>query len=141
MIDKIKIKDFLGTSINRVNVAQLTDKVNEIIGELNTESPATYKVYRAILTQTGYDAPVATVLENTIGQVTFIYVSGGEYKFTFTGEENSYGKTLVFITASTVGDRLSINYPIDNTGSYAIISQPGSDDTLIRSSFEIRLYN
>jgi hypothetical protein len=141
MIDKIKIKDFLGTSINRVNVAQLTDKVNEIIQEINTESPATYKVYRATLNQASSNPPSARVLENTIGTVTFTYNGSGDYTFNFTGEENSYLKTLVFITATSPGDTLSINIPDNNTGEYKIINQAAADDTLVNSPFEIRLYN
>lgn len=39
-----------------------------------------YKVYRALLTQSGTDAPVATVLENTIGQVLFTYILPGYYR-------------------------------------------------------------
>jgi hypothetical protein len=37
------------------------------------------KVYKALLTQTGTDAPVATVLENTLGTVTYSYTSAGKW--------------------------------------------------------------
>ena len=39
----------------------------------------TYKVYTALLTQAGIDPPVATVLENTIGNITWTYLSTGSY--------------------------------------------------------------
>jgi hypothetical protein len=39
----------------------------------------TYKVYTALLTQVGINAPVATVLENTIGNITWTYQSTGSY--------------------------------------------------------------
>jgi hypothetical protein len=40
----------------------------------------TYKVYSALLTQTGTNPPVATVLENTLGEVpVFGRTSAGEY--------------------------------------------------------------
>jgi hypothetical protein len=48
-----------------------------IINNLPT-GPA-YKVYTALLTQSGIDAPVATVLENTIGNITWTYLSIGSY--------------------------------------------------------------
>jgi hypothetical protein len=41
-----------------------------------------YKVYTALLTQTGTSAPVATVLENTIGAISFIYDGVGLYRIT-----------------------------------------------------------
>ena len=47
---------------------------------------STAKVYRALLTQSGTDAPVATVLENTLGvDVTWSYSSYGNY----TGTANN----------------------------------------------------
>jgi hypothetical protein len=38
-----------------------------------------YKVYTALLTQVGINPPVATVLENTIGNITWTYLSTGSY--------------------------------------------------------------
>lgn len=44
------------------------------------------KVYRALLTQTGTDAPTATVLENTLGgTVVWTYNSPGNYTATLAG--------------------------------------------------------
>jgi hypothetical protein len=42
-----------------------------------------YRVYTAILTQTGTDAPVANVLENTVGNINWIYDGTGIYKLNF----------------------------------------------------------
>jgi hypothetical protein len=39
----------------------------------------TYKVYTALLTQVGINPPVATVLENTIGNITWTYLGTGSY--------------------------------------------------------------
>jgi hypothetical protein len=38
-----------------------------------------YSTYVAILTQSGTDAPIATILENTIGNITWTYNGVGEY--------------------------------------------------------------
>ena len=38
-----------------------------------------YRNYTALLTQTGTDAPVATVLENTLGNITWEYDGVGNY--------------------------------------------------------------
>ena len=55
------------------------------------------KVYTALLTQTSTNAPVATVLENSLGAtVTWTRSSAGQYVATCTGAFTS-GKTLVFI--------------------------------------------
>jgi len=45
-----------------------------------------YKVYTALLTQSGINAPVATVLENTLGAtITYSRVSDGIYTITTDG--------------------------------------------------------
>jgi len=60
-----------------------------------------YKVYTALLTQTGTTAPVATVLENTIGNIVWTYDSTGFYFATLAGAFIS-GKTT--LTVDTAGD-------------------------------------
>jgi hypothetical protein len=58
-------------------------------------SGASYDVYTALLTQSGTDAPVATVLENTLGgTVVWSYESTGTYRATLSGVFTS-GKTAV----------------------------------------------
>jgi len=44
-----------------------------------------YLVYTALLTQTGADDPVATVLENTIGAIVWDYAAAGDYTGTLLG--------------------------------------------------------
>lgn len=59
-----------------------------------------YLVYRALLTQTGTDAPTATVLENTLGgTVVWTYNSAGSYKATLTGAFTA-DKTFLFFGGS-----------------------------------------
>lgn len=67
-IDKLKTVYSTGAFVN--NVKTFFKKINEIIDYLNNlviPNAPNYKIYRALLTQTGTDAPVATVLENTLG--------------------------------------------------------------------------
>lgn len=65
-------------------------------GQLKTETDAgqevnvnrgvrPYKVYTALLTQTGTNAPVATVLENTIGNIVWTRDDVGQYTGTLNG--------------------------------------------------------
>jgi hypothetical protein len=50
-------------------------------------STASYKVYRALISQASTNAPTAKVLENTLsGTPTFGYTSAGNYYMTLTGE-------------------------------------------------------
>ena len=68
------------------------------------DSTLPYKVYRALLTQTGTDAPVATVLENTIGaNITYNYNSAGQY-----------------VAVSDINLFNSPNEDISVTGNYAV---------------------
>lgn len=59
------------------------------------ERQASYLVYTALLTQTGTNAPVATVLENTLGgTVTWSRVDAGSYAASFGGSPLVSGKTI-----------------------------------------------
>lgn len=63
----------------------------------STSGGASYLVYTALLTQSGTDAPVATVLENTLGgTVVWSYVSTGTYRATLSGAFTSNKTVLPF---------------------------------------------
>jgi hypothetical protein len=78
-IDKLKTVYSTGAFINNVKV--FFKKINEIIDYLNGNPipTANYKIYRALLTQTGTSAPVANVLENTLGNIVWSRESAGNY--------------------------------------------------------------
>lgn len=99
------------------------------------------KIYKALLTQSGTDAPVPTVLENTLGNVTYGYVATGRYSASLTGVFLS-NKTAP--TISTVGlefsgcvrsndDVIAIK-SADSTGAL-------SNDILQGNVFEICVYD
>ena len=109
---------------------------------------STAKVYRALLTQSGANAPVATVLENTLGGTpVWSYSAPGTYVVTLAGAF-TVGKTFV-ISGSTaqVGDvticlgilmaGATVNaievHTFDNGGS-------GLDGILNNSAIEILVY-
>lgn len=70
------------------------------------------KTYRALLTQRGSDAPVATILENSLGNIKWAYVEEGIYVGELTnafpelktllsqpatsGDETTFGRQLFF---------------------------------------------
>lgn len=105
-----------------------------------------YKVYTALLTQSGTDAPVATVLENTLGgTVVWTYAGVGDYVATLTG---------AFVSNKTYpippGNFLGANYGslFSDTGNenelelivFEHDTGNPANDGLIKSAVEIRVY-
>lgn len=80
--------------------------------------PAGTKIYRALLTQTGTNAPVATVLDNTLGfDVVWSRSVQGIYFGQSASVANEFpsGRTLVFCGS---GQTLSNHW--DNAGAIAV---------------------
>lgn len=80
---------FVGVSVD-VDMAEKKSSLSNGKTEVYTieeiaESARPYKVYTALLTQTGTDAPVATVLENTIGDIVWTRDGAGRYQGTLVG--------------------------------------------------------
>jgi hypothetical protein len=107
---------------------------------LNNDS-VTYKVYTALLTQSGIDAPTAIVLENTIGDIVWTYDSVGVYFGQLTNafiEDKTYLFAYILPT-SIIGfqrdDENQINIgTTDNLGVK-------TNGLLNSTSIEIRVYN
>lgn len=103
---------------------------------------ATYKVYTALLSQTGENAPVATVLENTLGgEPVWSRLQAGYYQGTLTGEFLA-GKTIVTMNVArdpTVTNMATVARDSDDAVS---VSTNGSDDILssLIDAIEIRVY-
>ncbi len=123
-----------------VSVPSLSGNANAIVkvdaaGTLIAS--AGYKIYTALLTQSGTAAPVATVLENTLGgTVVLTFVSTGNYAAdlsgVFTANKTaviiSNGTPLVVSAARSTNDRVSINCGAGN-------------DRITNATIEIRVYN
>lgn len=82
------------------------------------------KVYRALLTQSGTDAPVATVLENTLGFTpTWTYNEAGIYSL-------QMADTVAFPVAKTV---INITNNAELVGDpFAVITARRVDDATLR---------
>ncbi len=133
--------------INTLNWFDLPFRLKAIFAKeepsSGTELP--YKVYTALLTQSGTDAPVATVLENTLGgDVVWSYVNVGEYQATLIGSfiENRVGFTSPL---SSINDCLGGMERVDNDNvrlrTVAFNLMTASDEILFRDMVEIRVYN
>ena len=118
---------------------------NYILNGLDTRP---YKVYTALLSQTGTNAPVATVLENTLGgTVVWSYVDIGTFSGITTGKFLN-NKTYLYInSASETGnmlDGLAGVSKISEDEINVITVSSGADvsnDILNQASIEIRVYN
>lgn len=84
-----------GTIINPTKTFRIQEVVDAALG---------YKVYTALLTQTGANPPVATVLKNTTGgTIAFTYDNVGVYRAVITGANFTTNKTAVMITTGLSG--------------------------------------
>ncbi len=106
---------------------------------------STVKVYRALLTQSSTDAPVATVLENSLGAtLVWAYVASGRYTATLAG---AFPANKVFITCDKsrmLSDDLSgLKYfyaargDNDSMRLHSGVSESFEDDCL--SGYEIKI--
>ena len=96
----------------------------------------------------GYNtgAPVVTVLENTIGNITWGYVSTGNYLATLTG---AFPSDKTFITTPSQLAGLDVNgsgvgaqvNPVDNINVYSADGGSNSNGILNSTPIEIRIYN
>lgn len=148
MIDKLKNRFVTGTFV--ADVKQYFTKINEIIDYLNNQVPAVnYKIYRALITQTGGSDPVVEVLENTLGE-TIIWARDnvGNYSASSSGIFLQ-NKTFLTINKSKSGGRQFSFYRTDNdkleiVTEYFDSSTPTfveDDDILDNTSVEIIIYN
>lgn len=115
------------------------------------DSKKPYKVYAALLNQTGTGIPTATVLENTLGgPITFSRSGPGSYLIVSAGDLFGGDASKVFILcnlgASGAVRNLGIYYlnPTEiqiEVGNWDGVTFTGEDDQLVNTSVEIRIYN
>lgn len=104
-----------------------------------------FKVYTALLSQSGTDAPVPTILENTLGNIVWTYFDIGVYRGTLIG---AFPINKYFGPSPSDGFDADVNrggggtayfvYRIDDD---TIQVNTGADDTLLISPIDIRIYN
>jgi hypothetical protein len=92
--------------VNKIGSSRFFDlpkMLKEVLSRLSPQEPK-YKVYTALLTQSGTNAPVATVLDNTLGEViTFEYVAVGNYNIISASGIFLQNKTAFFSVNNTGG--------------------------------------
>ena len=133
--------DILNTEENynpKLGLKNIYAKLLEIIAKVNTlwaNSP-NVKVYKALLTQTGTDAPVATVLANTLSGLPVWSRSGiGQYRLTLT-DEFPQAKTFCLVNQDANGTYLI--YTVNSNTMQ--LESAGGDDCLSYTTVYIEVY-
>lgn len=138
-IDSITVN---GTLLTEQEPHEIVDIIRSQIFRINYQKQ--YKVYTALLTQSGTDAPVATVLENTLGGTVVWTRDGvGQYVGTLSGAFTS-GKTwlspsLGSIILITTGNGIFSFVRVD-ANTVQIYCPAEADDPLTDTPIEIRVY-
>ena len=133
--------------INNLTWYDLINKLKDILKGLAGQGggdPRPYKVYTALLSQLGTNAPVATVLENTLGDIVWSYEGVGVYRGALIN---------LFENPNKVYHNISHTYDIKNKYSIYYDAEPdyiavmtGFSDSLSNNKLdftpiEIRVYN
>jgi hypothetical protein len=107
-----------------------------------------YKVYTALLSQSGTNAPTAVVLEDTIGDVVFLYKSPGVYQipYTFFADKNmTLSNTIIFFNNNLSDSTMVCVLFDDGDGPileiYTSIITGPNNGLLMNAPIEIRVYN
>lgn len=101
-------------------------------------------VYRALLTQSGTNPPVATVLQNTIGSIVWTRNNAGIYTGTLANAFTA-NKTMVFFQASIDAQNANLNSGWWGTASTIQVKSGDtsgalSDGLLVTVPIEILVY-
>lgn len=112
----------------------------------NSSEARPYKVYTALISQSGSAAPVAIVLENTFGEVpVWSRFNIGRYQLTFTNPVVTENKAVAFGSLVPGGTAISIYGEYNSSTVYNIVSydstaSPEDMSTNNLSFFEFRVY-
>lgn len=127
--------------VNTNSVYQLPNSSGTIALE---ETIKPYKVYTALISQSGASAPTVKILENTIGAIVWTKISSGEYSGTLTGAF-TLNKSTVNLTSNNQSVSLSGGASASSNfvsiSSQELVTGVLTDDLMTDSYLEIRVYN
>jgi hypothetical protein len=121
---------------------------NNITGEVEKIAPA-YKVYTALLTQSGTASPTVDILENTLGGTIVWTRSGiGSYTGTLSGMFPDTNKVFCIFSfgtsVSNYGDNINLFWQANSSNTIVLTTvriNSNSDEMLSKNPIEIRVYN
>ena len=114
----------------------IVDLYNKIQNIETTIDSRPYKVYAALLTQSGTNAPTATVLKNTIGDIVWGYSSAGVYTAS-SGGAFTLNKTTMFIQSIFPNRQFSWT---DHSLSELTLSSSSPQNGFTNLPIEIKIY-
>jgi len=136
--------------ISNVRIKYLTDLSatyddRTLVDKAYVDSKKPYKVYTALLTRSGTTVNDPTILENTIGAITFNYGGVGLYSMNSVGLFTA-NKTVVFIQQQSDGpyaNNLGVSTTTTSNISIVQSTASGTNNTnwVYPVSIEIRVYN
>lgn len=132
----------------------LSDLISQLIPVSPTTTTTTtaapvapYKVYTALLTQTGTNPPVPTILyNNTELQINWTYSNIGAYSFDITNVQSTQIVTVdVSSKLGIYGNTITYGYTtnLNTVNGFITVgsSGPGANSAMEKQLFEIRVYN
>jgi hypothetical protein len=114
---------------------------NQVVIKSQLDAVRPYKVYTALLTQTGTNAPTAVVLENTLGgSITFGYTGVGTYS---ANSSSFFTTSKTSVILGGLGAYSSGSFILDNSTITLTTAVGGVYDNggLTNTFLEIRVYN
>lgn len=126
-----------------LNESQREAIANYLLCQIANGQVSGVKIYVALMTQTGINAPTVTILQNTLGAIpVWTYNGPGDYAVTLAGAFPNT-KTVVFVGQVNNPDDLVVADD-DGTGNgvevQTISLGAPSDGVLNHTSIEIRVY-
>lgn len=145
----LKANNTLTGYVSGAGTVSATDTVLQAIQKLNGNDAANarpYKVYTALMNQTGTSAPTVTIMENTLGgTITWSYSSAGYYIGTLTGAFTANKTTVSTTLGAQVGTVpvkvSSLRASVNTVEVYTVSNGSAADGMLSSAFFEVRVYN
>ena len=131
--------------VNGTISASPATTANQVVVKSQLDAAARpYKVYTALLSQTGTNAPTAIILENTTGETPILYrVNVGVYQVSLTAPQSKTfvlstpASNYIFQHISVAGGGTAVNI---STASLVGSTITPTDGLLQRTPIEIRIY-
>lgn len=136
---------FLGVDSTKVDLTEKKDLNNNSKTEYySLQEIKGYKVYTAIVSQSGTNAPTALVLEDTLGAVEWSYNSIGQYKLLFSDSVLNQDKTFILKDFSYDKNSGSILVYRENNTSLVVETKDfegtPANNILTAFTIEVRVY-
>jgi hypothetical protein len=120
----------------------ITPRINN---QSASEETPTYKRYIATMNQTGTSAPVAHILENTIGAIVWVRASAGLYYARLSGAFPSASNTYLMMSNAVSDNQVAVTW--NSTGEIMVqtveMKHPAPtphDNHMNNNTIEIRVY-